>query len=120
MAAGVALDDADRAPWLAAVRADFESRVARGARAVVACSALREAYRAALAPDPAHLRFVHLRGGYELIRGRLEGRVGHYMKESLLRSQFDTLEEPLGALAIDASQAPDAITSRIQGVLGLP
>src|ERR1035438_5900752 len=85
MSAGIPLDDSDRAPWLAAIRADIESRAARGAKAVVACSALKEAFRSALTPDPAHSRYVHLREDFALIRGRLSGRIGHYMGESLLR-----------------------------------
>ncbi len=120
MASGAALDDADRAPWLAAVRADIVERTARGARVVAACSSLKEAYRLVLAPDPGVARFVHLQGDYALISGRLAGRSGHYMKESLLRSQFEALEAPLGALALDAGQAPDVLISRIQKVLGVP
>ncbi|HXN34757.1 MAG TPA: gluconokinase, GntK/IdnK-type [Opitutaceae bacterium] len=120
MAAGVSLGDADRAPWLARVRAEAEARTARGARVVVACSALTEAYRAALAPDPASRRFVHLRGDFALIAGRLAGRSGHFMKEAMLRSQCDTLEEPLDALTIAIGQAPETIVGRIRDVLGLP
>jgi gluconokinase len=119
MADGVPLEDADRAPWLASVRRDYESRVARGARVVVACSALREAHRIALAPEPADRRFVHLRGGFELVRERLAGRRGHYMKEGMLVSQFDTLEEPMDALTIETGQAPDVIVRLIQDALGL-
>jgi carbohydrate kinase (thermoresistant glucokinase family) len=120
MAAGVALDDADRAPWLAAVRADIVSRTGRGARVVAACSSLRESYRLVLAPDPAGVRFVHLRGDYELIRARMAGRSGHYMKETLLRSQFEALEPPMGALTLDAAQAPGVLIGQIQGALGIP
>jgi carbohydrate kinase (thermoresistant glucokinase family) len=120
MSEGVALTDADRAPWLASVRADIESRVGRGARVVVACSALREAYRQVLAPETASARFVHLSGDFELIRGRMGSRTGHFMKESLLRSQFDTLEAPLHALALDAAQAPGVLIKRIQETLHLP
>jgi carbohydrate kinase (thermoresistant glucokinase family) len=119
MAAGAPLDDADRSPWLAAVRSDIESRVARGARVVAACSALREAYRVAIAPDPANRRFAYLRGDFELLRARLAGRKGHYMKESMLRSQFEALEEPLDALTVDAGLPTDGIAGKIQGVLGL-
>jgi gluconokinase len=120
MAAGSPLDDADRAPWLAAVRADAEARVARGAGVILACSALKEAYRLAIAPDPGSRRFVHLKGDYELLRARLAARSGHYMKESMLRSQFEALEEPLDALTVDAGLAPDEIVGRIRGTLGLP
>jgi carbohydrate kinase (thermoresistant glucokinase family) len=119
MADGVPLEDADRAPWLASVRRDYEARVARGAKVVVACSALREAHRVALAPEPANRRFVHLRGDFELVRKRLAGRSGHYMKEGMIISQFETLEEPLDALTISTGQAPDVIVRLIQDALGL-
>jgi len=120
MSAGVALSDSDRTPWIAAVRAAIGACTGRGAKAVVACSALKEAYRLALAPDPSGVRFVHLRGDYSLIRDRLGGREGHFMKESLLRSQFETLEEPAYALTLDAAQAPGVLMSRIREVLGIP
>ena len=119
MSAGVPLEDADRAPWLASIAAEIGSRVARGAKTVVACSALKEAFRAALAPDPAHRRYVHLRGDFELIRLRLGGRSGHFMKESLLQSQFAALEDPIDALALDAALAPPALISRVRGVFGI-
>jgi gluconokinase len=119
MAAGVPLDDADRAPWLSAVRSETEARVARGERLVVACSALRESYRVAIAPDPANRRLVYLKGDFELLRARLEGRKGHYMRESMLRSQFDALEEPSDALTIDARLPADEIARNIVDVFGL-
>lgn len=120
MSAGIPLGDADRAPWLAAVRLDAEARVAKGARLVVACSALRERYRIAIFPDPANRRFVYLKGDFELLRARLEVRTGHFMKESMLRSQLEAMEEPLDALTVDAGQAPETIVGRIRDVLGLP
>jgi gluconokinase len=120
MSAGVALTDADRAPWLAAVRAAIDACAGRGTKVVVACSALKEAYRLVIAPDPSGVRFVHLRGDYSLIKDRLGGRSGHFMKESLLRSQFETLEEPAYALTLDAAQGPAVIISRIREVLGIP
>ena len=120
MAAGVPLDDGDRGPWLRAVRSAIESCTARGGRAVVACSSLKHSYRDVLAPDPADLRFTYLRGDSALFSGRLRGRSGHFMKESLLPSQFEALEEPLEALALDASLAPGVLVDRIQEVLTLP
>jgi carbohydrate kinase (thermoresistant glucokinase family) len=119
MAAGTPLDDADRAPWLAAIRSAIDERTARGARVVVACSALRQAYRDVLAPDLAATRFVLLRGNFNVLRGRLGARKGHFMGEELLKSQFDTLEEPVDALALDVRDAPDVIVDRIREVLGV-
>jgi gluconokinase len=120
MSAGAALDDSDREPWLAAVRAALEACARRGAKAVASCSALKSAYRRVLAPDPAGTRFIHLRGDFALIDGRLRARTGHFMREGLLRSQFEALEEPMDALVVDAALARDVIVERIQTVLGLP
>ena len=120
MAQGIPLEDSDRAPWLAAVRACTERCTARGGKAVVACSSLKASYRRALAPDPAGVRFVHLRGNFGLIRDRLAGRGGHFMKEGLLQSQFDCLEEPSEALGLDAREAPGVLIERILDVLALP
>jgi gluconokinase len=120
MSAGVALTDDDRAPWLEAVRGAIESAAAGGRRAVVACSALRASYRRALTPDPGRARYAHLRGDYGMIRGRLAGRSGHYMGETLLRSQFETLEAPSDALVVDAALEPSVIIERIRKELELP
>lgn len=120
MSAGVALTDSDRAPWLEAVRASIEGRVARGARVVAACSALKASYRRILSPDPGATRYVHLRGGYDLIRGRLAGRSGHYMGEALLRSQFEAFEAPADALALDAALEPREIIGLVRRAFDLP
>jgi carbohydrate kinase (thermoresistant glucokinase family) len=117
MSSGVALDDADRAPWLASVREAIGSCLGRGLRAVVACSALRESYRQVLAPDPADTRFIHPHGDFDVIRGRLGQRKGHFMGEDMLRSQFEALEAPLGALALDVRLQPSVLISRIREVL---
>jgi carbohydrate kinase (thermoresistant glucokinase family) len=119
MAAGTPLDDADRAPWLAALREAIEGRLAAGARLVVACSALRESYRAALAPDPAAIRFVHLRGDYEVLQERIGGRTGHFMRPEMLRSQFDALEEPRDALALDVLDPPQVLIDQIRETFSL-
>ena len=120
MSSGIPLDDSDRAPWLDAVRSSIESCTARGGKAVVACSCLRASYRDVLAPDPANVRFAYLRGDSGLFGERLRARSGHFMKEGLLKSQFDALEEPLDALTLDAKQGPNVLTHRILETLGLP
>jgi carbohydrate kinase (thermoresistant glucokinase family) len=117
MTAGTPLTDEDRAPWLAAVKAAIDSSLSGGARVVVACSALRDSYRRVLAPDPGPARFVHLKGSYELIRERLRSRSGHFMGEAMLRSQFDALENPVEALAVDVGLEPAAIIARVRKVL---
>jgi gluconokinase len=91
---GIPLTDADRWPWLDAIAHWIDANRAAGRDCVVACSALRRAYRERLAGGHDDVRFVYLRGDYDLIASRLSGRTGHYMPVSLLASQFKTLEEP--------------------------
>lgn len=120
MSRGVPLGDADRAPWLEAVRQATDACTGRGLRAVVACSALKASYRRTLAPDPAGVRFAHLRGDAALFAARLRSRQGHFMGESMLPSQLETLEDPADAIALDARLSPAELTDRILGVLSLP
>jgi len=113
MAAGTPLSDADRQPWLELLNGKL-----RGLDdAVLACSALKETYRRLLANGIRDCRFVHLRGDIELIRARLSERKHRYMPASLLASQFDALEPPLGALAVDISQPPARCVENIVGTL---
>lgn len=114
MSAGIPLNDADRAPWLAAIRLYIDARLARGENAVVTCSALKEKHRAVLLADPARVKLVYLRGTRELLWSRLSRRQGHFMKPAMLDSQLATLEEPTGALVIDIAQAPEQIIAGIR------
>jgi len=99
MAAGVALQDEDRWPWL-----DRLNGILRQEKdAVVACSALKEVYRRRLLAGIADCAIVYLRGGFELIRSRVAARKHRYMPASLLQSQFDTLEPPRDAIDVDVS-----------------
>jgi gluconokinase len=99
MSAGVALEDADRWPWLARLNAELRKRE----RAVLACSALKEAYRRRLG-EGLDLRYVHLRGTPELISARLAKRQHRYMPAALLASQFAALEPPAHAIDVDVAQ----------------
>src|SRR6266436_356560 len=97
MRSGVALTDEDRGPWLRALNSAVRKWIADKRHVVLACSALREAYRKMLregVPDRDAIRFVYLKGTYEEIDKRLNLRAGHFMPESLLASQFAALEEP--------------------------
>lgn len=94
MRSGIPLNDDDRWPWLDAIAAYIDNARSRHGHCVVACSALRRAYRQRLAGGHDDLRFVYLKGDYDTIASRMAGRSGHYMPPTLLRSQFDTLEEP--------------------------
>ena len=93
MRAGVPLDDADRAPWLAAVGSWLAER---HEGAVVSCSALRRAYRDTLRGYGGSLAFVHLDGPAAVVTRRVAARAGHFMPASLVASQLATLE-PLGS-----------------------
>ena len=94
MAAGTPLTDDDRWPWLRAIAAEIDAIRAAGGSAVVACSALKRAYRDVLIGDRADVRLVYLQGTRTLIGERLAARKGHFMPSALLDSQFATLEKP--------------------------
>lgn len=119
MSAGQPLDDRDRAPWLAAIRAHIDQKLARGENAVVTCSALKETYRRALVADPARVKLVHLAGDAALLNARLSQRSGHFMKPAMLESQLAALEPPKDALAVDIAQSPDAIVAQIRRAYSL-
>jgi gluconokinase len=110
MAAGIALNDADRIPWLDAIG----TVLARGP-VVVACSALRRSYRDRLRAAAPELRLIYLKGSAELLRERLSGRSHAFMPATLLDSQLATLEEPganEGALSVDVALTQEEIVSR--------
>lgn len=122
MSVGQPLTDEDRWPWLQAI-ADEIDRVCRaGQRTVVACSALKRAYRDILVHGRDDVRIVFLNGTRELIADRLAARKDHFMPPGLLASQFKTLEPPLASenpvtVSIDASV--EAIVADIIRQLGL-
>jgi gluconokinase len=107
MASGVPLEDADRWPWLGRLNEELHRRERRGRCAVLACSALKQAYRDRLGAGLARLELVYLRANAELLRARLADRTHRYMPASLLESQLATLEPPARAIAIDAAQTPE-------------
>ena len=119
MSAGQPLTDADRAPWLAAIGAYITDRLARGETAVVTCSALKQAYRDQIVPDPACVRLVYLRGTRDQLWARLCGRENHFMKPAMLDSQLAALEEPTHALTVDITPAPTVIAAQIRQALSL-
>jgi gluconokinase len=120
MASGTPLVDADRWPWLDRLATEMGAILARGGNAVLACSALRQAYRdrlAASAKAPGDVRFVYLKADYETIAARLAQRKHRYMPASLLASQFATLEEPADAIVVDASATVADEAARIRAQL---
>jgi carbohydrate kinase (thermoresistant glucokinase family) len=94
MRAAIPLDDADRAPWLAAIAAAMTAHLAAGRGAVVACSALKRAYRRVLIGDRRDVALIFLDGDRATIAARLAARRGHYMPPGLLDSQLATLQPP--------------------------
>lgn len=94
MKAGTPLTDADRQSWLEAIGARIQEWRAKGIGGVVACSALKRAYRDLIIGNRPGIALVYLQGDTDLIRGRVAKRRGHFMPASLLDSQFATLEEP--------------------------
>jgi gluconokinase len=123
MRRSVPLTDDDRRPWLDALGRELGRRAAAADDVVLACSALHRWHRDALRAGArgADVRFVYLRAGYDEIARRLRARTGHFMPESLLRSQLDTLERPdaTEALAVDAGGSADAIVDVIVRGLAL-
>ena len=120
MGAGIPLSDEDRCPWLQALRRRVEEACGRGEDVVLACSALKHDYREYLERhDPECVHYVYLHGSEELIRGRLANRKGHFMDPTLLRSQFEALEPPEGALQVDVAPAPEVIAKQIRRQLSL-
>jgi gluconokinase len=123
MKAGVALTDADRAPWLDAIAARIDDLVGAGQSAVITCSALKRAYRAVLARGRPQVRFVFLNGEVSTLEARVARRHGHFMPASLLASQLAALEPPSPsehAIGINIDQSVDAQVSEIVAALGTP
>jgi gluconokinase len=117
MSAGQPLTDANRAPWLAAIRQHIEDCLARGDSAVVTCSALKARYRAAVIPDSRSVRLVHLAGDPAILAARMQARTDHFMKPEMLASQLATLEPPADALTVDIALPPATIVARIRQAL---
>src|SRR6185503_5339497 len=96
MRGGVPLTDEDRAPWLAAIASYIDDAIASGKLAVVTCSALKRRYRDVIIGSRPGVALVYLKGDYDTIAKRIAARPHHYMPVSLLKSQFEALEEPAG------------------------
>jgi gluconokinase len=114
----IPLTDADREPWLKALHDKIVEWNAEKRNVVLACSALKQSYRDELRASPA-VKFVYLKGSYELFSQRVLARKGHFAKQDLLASQFATLEEPKDAISVDAARPPEEIVSEVRKQLGL-
>ena len=121
MTSGVPLDDADRAPWLARLREEVIETASLGKFSVLACSALKRAYREQLGANTDGVALVYLKGDPATLAERLAGRSGHYMKAGMLESQLAALEEPSTAegVTVDIASSADEIVGIIEAALGL-
>jgi gluconokinase len=119
MRRGIPLSDADRAPWLAALRDLVARAIDRREPLVLACSALKEEYRQKLAGGLRGVRFVHLTADPDTLRRRLESRPNHFFGPTLLASQLATLEPPCDAVTIDSTQPVERIVGEIRRELGV-
>jgi gluconokinase len=121
MRSGVPLTDEDRSPWLERLREQITHSLAAKENAVLACSALKRAYRERLRVNN-DVKFVFLRGDYTLVENQLRRRPGHFMNPSLLKSQFADLEEPEsdeGALTVELGRTSEELVSEIKTKLYL-
>ena len=117
MAAGQALDDDDRKPWLEKLNHELRKLEASSESGVLACSALKERYRRQLGEDIQRIEWVYLKGDFHLIHSRLAQRRHRYMPASLLESQFAALEPPQRAIAVDVRADIAACVAAIAGQL---
>jgi gluconokinase len=121
MRSGHPLTDEDRWPWLDCLRKRIEQLLSAGENAVLACSALKRAYRDRLRVSD-EVKFVFLRGDYALVEKQLRSRHRHFMNAALLQSQFDDLEKPQpdeNVLTIELGRTPEEIVERIEAKLNL-
>jgi gluconokinase len=115
------LTDEDRWPWLERLREQIRKSIEAHQNAVLACSALRRAYRERLSISD-DVKSVFLRGNYALISEQLRQRRGHFMNPNLLESQFADLEEPEadeGVLTIELGRRPEELVEEIKTKLQL-
>lgn len=113
MRRGIPLTDEDRVQWLRALRQIIARSLNRGAFTVIACSALKAAYREVLEGGDARVQFVHLTGPQALIQARLKARKNHFMPPTLLDSQLAALEPPADALTFSCEKSPEAIVTAL-------
>lgn len=111
MTQGIPLDDSDRMPWLENL-ASHITEWEKGGGAILACSALKEAYRQMLTVDK-NITWIHLKGEKPILEERLQKRENHYMNPGLLDSQLDTWEEPEYGIHVDISRSPEEISKDI-------
>jgi gluconokinase len=122
MHGGEPLTDEDRLPWLQAIASWIDDTLKAGGHGIVACSALKRAYRDILIGQHRDVRIVFLKGDKELIGRRIAARDDHFMPVSLLDSQFAALEEPTPderPIVVSVAPHPRQIVDAIVKKLGI-
>lgn len=120
MAAAVPLEDADRWPWLEHLNGLLRAHAEGGKDVVLACSALKQAYRARLGDGIDDCRLVYLQGSIAQLRARLAERQHRYMPAALLESQFAALEPPAAAITVDVAEPPERCVEIVLAALESP
>jgi len=112
---GIPLNDDDRWPWLQSIRAAIEAKQRTLDTAVFTCSSLKRSYRDVLRCNDPDIRFVYLKGSFEVLRERLNSRCDHFFDPTLLESQLSTLEEPgpHEAIEVRIELMPDQIVEHV-------
>jgi gluconokinase len=118
MSQGIPLTDTDRSSWLGSLQELIQDNVKSTTSIILSCSALKESYRAILRVND-EVKFVHLKGTYAQIESRLKNREGHFMPVQLLKSQFETLEEPTDALTVEIEHSQEEIIQIIRKGLAI-
>ncbi len=116
MGQGQPLNDEDRAPWLERIRDAAFSLEQKSEVGIIVCSALKKKYRDQIRDGNDNVKFIFLHGSFELILERMRQRKGHFMKEEMLKSQFETLEVPgveeTDVIAIDINGSFEEVVER--------
>ena len=117
MTLGIPLNDEDRDGWLQRLADLMREKLAEGESGILSCSALKKKYRDHLMVEPEKVHFIYLKGRYKLIRERMKKRRNHYMPAGLLRSQFETLEEPDDIFTIEIDRSPEEILTQVMNYI---
>lgn len=117
MAEGIPLTDEDRQGWLADLADLIRGELNKGHSGVLACSALKEKYREQLRIDPEKVKFIYLKGSYDLIISRMKTRKNHYMTPEIQKSQFQALEKPSDSFKVDIQHPPEKVVDDILSYL---
>ena len=110
---GIPLTDKDRGPWLYAIRSIIDLELSLKQNAVITCSALKDRYRKTLIQGRKDITLIYLKADIDTVEKRLKHRKGGFANPSLLKTQFETLEEPPDALTADVRYRPEYVVKYI-------